>query len=203
MKKINKILIATSIFMFVAVLVLYFFNRRQGMIQPQPAQLQANTPATSLPSTQNGAAPSPGEEPAISGGSTITLEDKLKDTPLPGKQTNDPLILEKYGKYAFETLSRNPEIVGLTKNLDKNFDPASMEISSLSRTFELKNGKKYLAMAGCATGNCGGTEKIIIYDEVDKKAFMAEENSDQTQLLLLGNPGEQEKYLLIYIYFHR
>ena len=210
MKKLNKIIISVSVFMFLTVLVLYFINLRQKAALPQPSE-QSTTPSQSnLPSQENSDsassesnATSPSQTSNISNGSTIALEDKLKNIPLPGKQTDDSSILNKYGKFAFETLAKNPNITTLIKGLDNNFDPSMVDVSSPSHTFQLTNGKNYLAFSGCATGNCGGTEKIILFNEAENKVFMAAENESQTQFNLFGNPDDQEKSLLLYVYFHK
>lgn len=201
MKKINKIIIIVSASMLLVVVILFFINRKQtNYTQPNGN----NVPGSNLPPEQNrNTAPNSTSAADLLDNAVINLEDKLKSTPLPGKQTDDSTFLGKYGKFAFETLGKNPTITNLLKGLDKTFDPSMIETSSPSHTFQLNNGKNYLVFSGCTTGNCGGTERIIIYSEAENKVYMAVENESQTQLKIFGNPDDQERALLIYMYFHK
>lgn len=202
MNKNAKIFIgAASCFILALILFFSFARYRTSTSSPVNSGNQQATQKT-LPSSL------PAPSNANSSSQTSLSQDQTavnanNPPPLPGKKTDTPEILDKYGKFAFETFQKYPAIVDQIKILDKNFDPTQMDPSYPSHAYRSDDGKDYLLLGGCTEHNCGGTRIIVIYNVTDNKVYMARENSDETRLQFFGNPGNQEKDILINFYLQK
>jgi hypothetical protein len=192
MKNTLKIIIFFVVaLVFLAMLALTILEKNAPAGEPKN-NIQQPQPRASSPSEIS---PTPDQ-------TSIAIDDSLKNRPLLGKQTDNSDILSRYGKYAFESFQKNPDLIEKIRAVDNNFDPSQMETSFPSHTYLLDNGKEYLVIGGCTPHDCAGSEKIILYSEKSNLLFEAMENSSQTQLQIIGSPTEKEQDLITYYYFH-
>lgn len=188
---LKKIIFIIALLTMLAVVTLFLIEKKNPVKEPS-----ANVPFQQVED------PMANEAPPTPNQTTVDINDSSKNTPLPGKQTDNPDISSKFGKYAFEAFQKNSDLAEKIKTIDNNFDPSQMGTSFPSHTYLLDNGKEYLALGGCTPHDCAGTEKVVIYSVKSGSLFGAAENRAQTQLRISGNPDESEKNLLMYYYFH-
>lgn len=200
MKKNTTIFLIAIIFFILALaLIVLIINRRKTTSEEIGGQiLQSQLPPAQTNSTGTNKMPG-----LNSDRSAVDINESSRDIALPGKRIDNSELLAKYGRFAYETFKKQPALINQIKALDKDFNPSQMDPSFPSRVYQLNSGKEYLALGGCTAHSCSGTKIIVIYDEKDDKAYMAKEDSSETQLQILGNPGDQERSLLIYFYFHK
>lgn len=184
---------------FILLGLLLFVTRKNSILTPNKGNGQHTQNNSSLPQAQKTRPPE--EEQLEQNQTLVTIDDSSRNTVLPGKSEDNSDLLNKYGKYAFETFQKYPDLVEKIKLLDNSFNSSQMDPSFPSHVYQLDNGKEYLALGGCTAHNCAGTKIIIIYNEKDDAIFMAKENDFETQLRIIGDPSEQERDLLIYFYF--
>lgn len=202
MNRNTKIIIGAASFLILALALFFFVNRKQSS-----TSLSGNS--SSAPATQ---ATLPPPQPAVDStnpsNQTVSSQDQTtisasNPPTLPGKKVDTPAILDKYGKFAFETFQKYPAMVDQIKILDKNFTPSQMDPSYPSHVYHSDSEKDYLLLGGCTEHNCGGTRIIVAYNVTDDKVYIGKENSTGTQLQFFGNPSEVEKAIMINFYLQK
>jgi len=132
-----------------------------------------------------------------------TASSSAEDASSSGEQAGDSKLLEKYGKYAFETFQRYPDIVDRIKGLDSGFVPSQMDPSYPSRIYRTGDGKNHLLLGGCTEHNCSGTKIIVAYNITDNEVSIGKENGARDQLFFLGDPNDEEKEIMTRFYLQK
>lgn len=202
MNRNTKILIGAASFLILALVLFFFFTRKKTPISSPGNSGSGQAVQSTLPSSQPAGSIGNSSSQTSSSQNQATV-DANNPPALPGKKTDTPEILDKYGKFAFETFQKYPELVDQIKILDKNFAPSQMDPSYPSHVYRSDSGKDFLLLGGCTEHNCGGTRIIVIYNVIDNKVYMGKENSTGTQLQFFGNPGDHEKSIMINFYLQK
>jgi hypothetical protein len=84
---------------------------------------------------------------------------------------NDPL-LDKYGKYAYDTYKNNPEILTELKRIDSKFTDNDMGVSFPSKVAVFADGRKMILMEGCFPHACDGSVKVALYEPVNQELYL-------------------------------
>ena len=172
-----------------AAIMLLIINRKQNSVAPQnnnqssQSQLPVSQPADTNTNQATGTTEKPTAIPSV-----------------PGEKTDNPDILAKYGRFAFETLKKFPSLLHQIRTVDPGFNPDQMETSFPSHVYHLNNGKDYLALGGCTAHNCGGTEIVILCNVTDKLVYIGKEGVDQTGLEMIGDPSQEEQDTMLNFY---
>jgi hypothetical protein len=193
-------LIIISILVLISILAFFLMQKRALIATNQDTnQATQNTLPTSQSATSN-------QQNTASSSQTATNtapSDSTASASPSGKETASSDILNQYGKYAFETFQKFPSIVRQLRALDSNFSPSQMYVSHPSRTYNLGNGKDYLALGGCTKHDCSGTTIIVLYSVTDNSIYLGKENSEQTQLQFFGDPTDEEKNTMTNFYLQK
>lgn len=202
-KGIKIILIIILIIAAVSALAI-FLMRKQAPPTANPSN--SSSFQNALPASQP--APDNQKNQANTNSSAPTATNTLPTNPttptLPaGKETSSSEILNRYGKFAFNTFQKYPSLVDQLKGLDPNFNPSQMDPSYPSRTYRLSDGNDYLALGGCTAHNCAGTKVIVLYNVTDNKVYLGRENSAETQLQFFGDPSDEEKNTMTNFYLQK
>lgn len=203
MSKGTKIFLIIILIIAVISALAIFLMRKQA---PNTADQSLNqTTQNTLPASQPAAGNQNNQANPNSSQSAVNTVPSGSTAPASpsGKETASSEILNKYGKYAFETFQKYPALTDQLKTLDPNFNSSQMDPSYPSRTYRLSDGKDYLALGGCTERNCGGTKIIVLYNIADNKVYLGKENSAQTQLQFFGNPSDEEKNTMTNFYLQK
>lgn len=190
-----SIFIAIVIVIFLAIILVTYVKLQSNTQKPQiMPESPAILPAGSINENQKKST------------ENKLIENEAKPfeaPPIPGEKTDDQNILEKYGKYAFETFDKYPALVRQIRTTDPSFHPEQMDTSFPSNAYRLKNGKDYLALGGCTPHNCGGTAVIVLCNVTEKLVYVGRENIEQSGLDFIGNPNQDEKDTMLNFYLQK
>jgi len=128
--------------------------------------------------------------------------DGLKDVSPEGRYVWNKSVSDKFGDYAYEAFKAFPEIIEITKKAKSNFKTKNVGVSFPSKAFELRDGRTLILLRGCTPHNCAGTENIIAYDYVNRKAYVLAEGLKSDFLEIYGNPDQEIKKVLLNCYLN-
>lgn len=126
-----------------------------------------------------------------------------REQSLNGQYVEDSSLLDKYGKYAFETFRRFPSLVYIIRRAKRDFKPRDVGTSFPTSVFKFNDGKKCLILGGCTPHDCGGTQNVIVYDFRSNTAYVLREDYSQNGFRIYGSPPRDIRNLLIYHYENR
>lgn len=133
----------------------------------------------------------------------ITVADNKEQITLNGSYImTDKALFKKYGSYFFEAKARNPQLVGLIRQVKSNFKPEDLGTAFPNKFIQLNDGRMIILFSGCTAHLCGGTENMVAYDFANGKAYLLEENSDSTRAYVYGNPDREIRNSLLYEYLY-
>lgn len=115
---------------------------------------------------------------------------------------SDQYKLENIGSYGYEYLRNNPDFVSKIQKIKGDFKINDIAVSAPILKAALAGEKRYLMFWGCTEYDCNGTINVIAYGENSDNIFLLVENSPG-KYDFFGNPPEEEKGLLEYIYLAR
>ncbi len=176
----KKILLITFLIVSLLGFVLFLFLKKNQGISDQIAP-DSSVSIPSLPADSSGASIVP---PVI-------------DSSLSGQYG-----LENIGSYGYEYLKNNPDFVTKIQKIKVDFKIDDIAVSTPILKATLAGEKRYLMFWGCTEYDCNGTINVIAYGENSDNIFLLVENNPG-KYDFFGNPPEEEKALLEYIYLAR